>query len=791
MHLSYSLLKLFLPSLDKSPANVAEILTNLGFEIEAVHSPADNMRGVIIGQIIDIKKHPNADKLQITQINMGNETIQIVTGATNIVLNNKVPVATVGAELAEGKTIKRGKLRGEDSNGMLCSLREVGLADEAHGIYILPEDAPIGTPLSEFLAMNDTILEVSPTANRGDALSILGLAREIGAFLGLELHLPYTVIIDKSKIPAADIEIKGEAGILSGYTAIRVDGVKVKESSDEIKDILRKLEMEPINNVVDLTNLVMGMYGQPTHAFDLSKLRNEGKQIFVTKLCDEVEGFATLDKVVRKLTSDNITINDGEKAVALAGVIGGLDSAISDTTTSIFIESAHFDSVAVRLSAKSAGMKTDSSTRFERGVDPLKHEEVAFILAELITKHYGGKIRDHKTVVTKPYEPIVIIVSQDYICKRVGLDLSVKRISQILTALGFGVEVLVDDEFSVTVPSWRYMDVTRRADIVEEIVRFIGFNNIPATIPASFAYSGTDKVYEMNAKMRLALAQSGFNEVVHYSLDDNASKRFAKPNNVTVAVANPVAPELSFLRESLLHGILTHCAENKPNASYLRTFELGKTYSKSDKGYSEVNTLTAFIFGGDATIYGKVEAGLSDMKAAVEGLIFSLNVESNALRPDDTKDIPAYLHPNKSYNLRYKNNIVASIGELHPVVTKDYKLKNAVILELNVDELSKVPAKAIKYASISVFPEVSRDLSLVCPKNVIHSDIVNAINSLKSPYILDVSIFDLFPTDEANIMGYRLRLGSSESTLTDEITNGEVAKVLEVLQSKLNVKLRG
>jgi len=666
---------------------IVEAFINHSAEVENVIDKSKGILNVVIGQILSIEKHPDADQLVVCQVNTGKEKIQIVTGAKNITLNDRVPIALDGAELPTGMKIKSSKLRGVPSQGMMCSEKELGLADDAQGILILEANAPLGVSICEYLKLNQPIIDLSILPNRGDLMSIKGLARELSVITKLPLKdiEVYTGNETATLLPI-DISI-ADTVLCKRYIGTTIKGIKIKPSPAWIQDYLKQSNIKPINNIVDITNFVMLELGQPLHAFDYKQIKNH--QIVVRK-ANENETMTLLNDELFNLSQDHLVISDEEKPVALAGIMGGKFSAIESDTQDIILESAFFSPVNVRRTAFSLGLRTESSQRFEKGVD---YETVELAMRRaiyLVLKYAGGTVASPIIDVNSgKADNIIVPFKPEIINRLLGTDISRETMVQILTLLGFTVK-----NNQVTVPSFRRDDVYREADIAEEVGRFYGFNNIVPTLPVISDFSDNCKPFsrfELCNQTRNLLTSIGASEIISYTMISPDENRYIY-NKQTLSIKNPLSHDESVLRPNIFVSVIKNAELNSKNlVQDLKTFEIGNVfYIENEKIVQSLQCGAIFIGKKDDHYYSKAETEMDffDIKGIVEDLLRNLGIKKVSY---DTNQNYSFFHPYRSSEAKVGKDTIAIFGEVHPSVKKEYSLihypnifqqKKAIVLSL-------------------------------------------------------------------------------------------------------------
>ena len=783
---------------------LAHLLTMAGLEVEGVHSVGEGLEHVIVAEIVSVRKHPNADRLTLVEAKTGRGTVPIVCGATNIQAGQKVPLALVGARLPNGVVIKKSKIRGETSEGMLCSEIELALGRDASGILILPPEAPLGVNLGEALQVSDTVLDISITPNRPDCLCVMGIAREIAALSHQKMRYPRLALTDDR----GDIEQRTSVTIIDPdlcprYVARMIEGVTIGPSPAWMKNRLEKVGVRSINNVVDVTNYVMMERGQPLHAFDFDFLE-EGR--IVVRRANEGDVFVTLDGVERRLNSQVLMICDGVKPVGIAGVMGGLNSEIRENTRTVLLESAYFNPMGNRRTATALGLDTEASYRFGRGIDHGGVLSAANRAAELIQALAGGKtIEGVIDAYPTPIPPRSILLSVPKTNQILGTEIAEEVMQAHLEALELQVERGVPHLLRVVPPSFRG-DLEREIDLVEEIARMDGYEKIPVTLPKGApAVSFEEKSKESIAEKRVvdALLHHGYHEVINYSFTSPTSLEAlalpAKdPRRRHLPIVNPLSEDLAVLRTSLIPGLMATVRYNMAwKNSNLRIFELKKVFlpQEGERLPMERKVLTGLATGFDRDPeWGSVPRRVDfyDVKGCIEDLLETLQIRE--ARFDRAEDVP-YLHPGKALRVFVGKESLGVLGEVHPRAMDQCELPGkAYLFEMDFQEMVKRMQEKRQWMPLPKFPVVYRDLSLVIDDGVEVGRVIMAIQDLHHPLIDDVSLFDVYrgaPIPEGKKgVSYRIRYQSSDRTLTDEEVNQHHEKVITRLREAFQAELR-
>ena len=805
MKISYNWLKQYL-NLNLEVNKVGEILTDIGLEVERIDkfsSIKGGLKGIVIGEVLEKIKHPNADKLNLTKVDIGQgEALQIVCGAPNVDVGQKVPVATIGTVLYNENSevkIKKGKIRGEYSYGMICSEKELGLGSDDSGIMVLSGNVINGTTGKEcFELEEDFIFEIGLTPNRTDSMSHIGVARDLRAafnHLGssLTICLPKVDDISFSSDKSLDIEIE-DFNLCPRYSGISISNITIEPSPKWLKNRLLSIGLTPINNIVDITNYVLHETGQPLHAFDLEKIK--GSKIIVSKANKKIN-FTTLDEVDRKISPNDLLINNASEPMCIAGVLGGLKHGVSKSTTSIFLESAYFNPVSIRKTSKFHSLNTDASFRYERGCDPnitlYALKRAVKLISEICSGKVSSKLID---IYPNKISGFNISLKFDKINNTIGYEIKQKTVLSILKDLD--IEILDYDKETVNliVPAYRH-DVTRDIDVIEEVLRIYGYNNIP--LPKYLKTSITDDLdlnFKDIDKISNLLVNNGFSEVMNNSLINNESikkiKHLKAENNIKIL--NPLSNELNILRRTLLINCLQNISFNHNRKSFdLKLFEFGKTYMLNDNKYIESNRLFISVSGKiNQENWNKSSASVDIfyLKEKIEHIFNRLGVKSLSLSD--------YSDDSISEGLEYSDNnlTVARFGKVQKDICCNYKIKKDIyIADINWDLLiSYSKNNSVSFKEISKFPVVRRDLALLINDDVSYSKLISAINSVNSKIIQSVNLFDVYK--DINIAkdkkSYALSITFSDrnKTLKDSYIDKEVGRVLLVLEKKFSAEIR-
>jgi phenylalanyl-tRNA synthetase beta chain len=792
---------------DFSPVELGERLTMAGAEVEEIIEIGEGLEHVVVGLVEDVKPHPNADRLVLCTVDIGRMSpLQVVCGAPNVRQGIKVALALPGAKLPGGIEILKTRLRGEVSEGMLCSMKELGLGEDSDGIMILPDGLIPGKGLVDALGIRDTIIDLSITPNRPDCLSMLGIAREVSAITGNPLRIP-ECDIQNTENDVADLTSVQvlEPELAPRYAARVITGVKVGPSPQWLQERVKAAGMRPINNIVDITNFVMMEYGQPLHAFDYNKLFENR---IVVRRAAQGEKLVSIDGQERILSDDMLVIADGKEPVAVAGVMGGFHSEVSESTTSILLESANFQRVTVRRTSRKLGMRTEASNRFEKGLAPEQVIPALDRAAYLIQEMAGGQVaRGICDIWDGPGLTPSIEIDPKRINKLLGSDIPHQEMVQILQRLGFQVHGKATSQvLRVDVPYFRN-DVTGEADIIEEILRIYGFDKIEATLPhAGGVQGGMSQRYILQDKIRRILIGCGLNEILTYSFIspkvwDLLGLPEDDPRRRAITIRNPLSEEQSVMRTSLIPGLMDVIVRNiNRGAQDLRIFEVGASFIPEELPLHALPTepLTlAMALSGFRTPLSwntkREEMDFYDLKGILEVLLDNLGVEDAQV---STSDDMVFLHPTRQGSIVVGGERIGLIGEVHPDVLERYGLKQAIqIMEMNLEPLLKpLPRQTRKYRGLPRFPAVQRDIAMIADKGIPAKDIQAVIETSGGALVEKVILFDSYSgkqiPERKRSLAYSITYRAKDRTLTDEEVNQIHNKVIEALVTDLAVEIR-
>lgn len=793
------------------PEELAEVLTRAGLEVEEITNLAKDFNHVVIGQILEKDKHPNADKLSLCRVSTGEGLVhQIVCGAQNHKAGDRVIVALPGAVLPGNFAIKKSAVRGVDSGGMLCSLKELGLAKESEGIAILPADAPVGKSYAEYGGYDDITFELKVTPNRADCLSHFGLAREVGCLLGREVKAPPSEPVTVSKSSKNEIGLEVRAPEMAPrYTGRFIKGVKVGPSPAWLSKRLESVGMNSINNVVDVTNYVMMELGQPLHAFDAAFIG--GKKVVVDRAVAG-EKFITLDGTEKSLAGTELTIRDSTHAMCLAGVVGGKNSGVSEATKDIFLESAYFQPMGVRKASRANGIETDSAYRFSRGVDPdgaLRGLNRATVL--LLQVAGGEAYAEPHDFYPNPVKKAPITISVAMVSQRLGYEAEEHKFVDFMKRLGCQVEKS-GSNYKVLPPTFRF-DLEQEMDLVEEYARLNGYDHIPESLPV-FAKMPTlqDKTFMLNRQTSEILRSESFQQAFNFAfVGSKAEKAFIGSietmkaaglpiSEKAIKVMNPLNEEMDVMRSSLSFGLFRNLNTNfHAGNMYGRLFETGSTFALKDDGsYAENMRMGLALWGHSQNLWNKSldYPVVYEAKAAVEALLKVLNISSYTwVTPANKAEVPAFLHQGQFAQLLVEGKKVGFIGTLHPLVMEDAKIRvPCALAEMDLDQLYKGQPRPYRIQSVSKFPVVERDFAFVMPKTLKVGDVLKDIRKAAGVMLLNVDVFDLYEGDKMEAgkksVALRLWLQDKNATLQEAQITEVTTKVLESLKKNFDLSVR-
>ena len=801
MKISYNWLKQFI-KIDWKSEETAALLTDLGLEVEIVEkyqSVKGGLEGVLVGHVLTCIQHPDADRLKITTVDLGNGLpVQIVCGASNVAAGQKVPVATIGTTLYDKEgvafSIKKGKIRGQESHGMICAEDELGLGEGHDGIMILDDSLVPGTPAATvFKIENDEVFEIGLTPNRADAMSHLGTARDLRAGMlqsGVNVELITPSVsnfrVDKRTLKI-DIDVK-EPKLAPRYCGITISGIEVKPSPDWLQNRLKAIGLNPKNNIVDVTNYVMHELGQPLHAFDAAKINGK----IVVQTLPAGTKFTTLDDVERTLHEEDLMICDEKGPLCIAGVFGGKKSGVSESTNSIFLESAYFNPVSVRKSAKRHQLNTDASFRFERGIDPTITEYALKRAALLIQEVAGGEITsDLINVYPKKIEDFNVFLNFNNVDKIIGEKLPKDIIKKILVSLDIKVNSFSDAGLGLTIPSYR-VDVQREIDVIEEILRVYGYNNISFSkkLNASVFNAPRNEDYKIQNTIASQLNSQGFHEMMANSLTTASYVQLSEQLNddYNITILNPLSADLSTMRQSLLFSGLEAVSYNinRKNAD-LKLFEFGKTYHNYLAGYEEKKHMSLFLTGNRNQESWTSVQKMSNFflfKGYVYGILSRLGIEN-------TQNIPVTLDVfSEGIAIKFDNETIVELGVIKKSILKHFGIKQEVLYaDFDWDLILKKTSTKIKYAEIPKYPEVRRDLALLLDQNITYESIYKIARQTEKTLLKNINLFDVYEGQNLpeGKKSYALSFTIQDNSKT--LTDAQIDKIMGKLQKNFETEL--
>ncbi|PCI36328.1 MAG: phenylalanine--tRNA ligase subunit beta [Thiotrichales bacterium] len=778
--------------------DIAAQLNLLGLEVSSVSKNLADFSKVVAGKIVSIAPHPDADKLQVCKVSISaasaaSDLLQIVCGAKNIYVDMQVPVAIVGASLPNDFTIKPAKLRGVESYGMLCSAKELGLAEDASGILELDANIQLGTDLHAWFQKNqDTHIEIELTPNRGDCLSVLGIAREITVKNKTTLNLPTIEALSKEIVNPINIKISAKQAC-PAYRLRVIKNINQKTTTPKwIKDRLLSAGLRSKSFVVDVTNYVMLSIGQPLHAFDMDEISGD----IEVRMAQSGETIRTLDDVEVALDIDTLVIADSSSVLAMAGIIGGMDSAVTEDTQNIVLESAFFTPKNINLKSRQYNLLTDSAMRFARGVDPKLNKFATEYATHLLLKYNDGKealasnmvVQQQDVVSTKP-----ITLQKAKVDKLLGVEISEKFIAETLVDLGNSIEKTATATWQVTPPSWRF-DLAIVEDLIEEIARIYGYDNIPDVMP-EFSYQSYKISNTANEiDMKNSLVNRGYQEAINYSFINEKllNKIFRKGD--FLKLRNPISKDMSIMRPSLIPGLLKNLDYNvKRQQERIRLFEIGKCFENIQNTKIEIPKLAAVAYGivNPISWQDNKHTDFFDIKADVIAVLKSMNASSVRFSP--IQDADPLLHPGKSAKILQGDKTIGLIGEVHPVVLKVFKIKQLIyVFELDIREISI--ENTSHFTKITKFPSIRRDFSVVLNKTITADRVIEVVKASSGDILQDIHIFDVyekgFQESQQKSLSFNVVMQDKTATLTEEKVSTEINKIIGALQKELGAELR-
>ena len=798
MKASFNWLKEFV-EIDAPPAEVADALTMAGLEVETVEEVGGELAGVTVAEILSIEKHPNADRLSLCEVDTGGTRHRIVCGAKNIAVGNRVPLALPGVHLPGGMEIKKATIRGEASEGMICSEVELGLGGDGAGIMILDGDAPPGADFADYLGLRDYIFDIGVTPNRSDCFGILGIAREVAAVTGKKLRKRNIKLAEKGKSAIEEaVSVNVDIPALCGrYCARLIEGVTIGPSPRWLEKRLALHGIRSVNNIVDVTNYVMIEYGQPLHAFDYDLI--EGRAINV-RYGREDESIKTIDGSDVRLDPTIPVIADGAGPVALAGIMGGEGSEIGEITRNILIECAFFAPTEIRRASKRLGIASESSFRFERGVDIEALEETIDRAAQLMLECGGGAlVKGALDIYPVRYAPTGIELSRERVNTLLGTDLTAAAVKEVFKRLGIKTSAARQKETILVEPPSYRLDLEREADLVEEVARLTSYDNIPTTLPTgAIAPVRRDRDREVKSEARDILTNLGFYEVINYSfVGDEMYALDGEGTAGEVRLINPLSEEQVVLRRNLFPSLLKNLGDNLNRENRdVRLFEIGKAFTSSEDTWQERECIGGLLFGqryGTNWSHPKGGVDFYDMKGALESLLEGLLIDGGKFVKGEARP---FLHPGKSAALFIGGEEAGFAGAVHPATLESLDIEGEVYLfELFLDVLAKHSNPFMRHGSVARFPAVKRDISFIVDRDTTYDVISSYIMGIDEIIIEGVELFDVYcgkniPAGKVS-MAIRITYRSAGGTLTDAEVNGLHDNIVRGLEERFNLGIRG
>ncbi|MDQ3020279.1 MAG: phenylalanine--tRNA ligase subunit beta [Bacteroidota bacterium] len=798
MKISLNWLKDYLTKLDiESMDTLTKKMVSIGLDIEGIEDEGKVFEKFVIGEVIEKEKHPNADKLSLCKVNVGDKILSIVCGAPNVGKGQKVCVALEKAIIPNGNfEIKKSKIRGELSEGMICSEKELNISENHEGILVLNGEATTGQSFAEYMNVNDVVFDIGITPNRGDLFSHFGVGREVGAIYDKKISFPEIKIIE-SKIPTNElIKIRIDNPLCKRFTVRVIKNVQIKESPQWLRKRLTSIGLKPKNNIVDITNFVMFETGQPLHAFDYDKIR--GKEIIV-KTAKEGDKFVTLDSKERKLNSESLMICDGEVYSGIAGIMGGKHSEISEETKNIFLEAAYFDPVSIRMNSKRLGLQTDASQRFERGVDINMVEYASLRATQLIQELAGGEVsKDLYDVYPEKFNKIEIGLRAEKANEVIGIEINEDNIIKLLEKIEIMFLRKENDKLIFEIPEFRRLDLEREIDLIEEVARIYGYNNIEGSINFNINVQNSSNYENSNVKIVKEITDHfigrGFNQILTNSLIEEKKAKVFSEN--IVKLKNSISIGMDSMRPNLISGMLKAISNNFNNSGKdisLKLFEIGRTFFDEGKMFKEENSLIIGLSGkmDSLLIYGEdKEIDIFYIKGEVEMFLSKLNLENLALFCYNDKHLNSNI-----IDILLDDKSIGNIYKIDSSLKKDFEIDSEVyIAEFNLDLLFSKAAMVKFYKEISKFPSVKRDIALVVDKKTSYYEVRNLINKSGGDLLRKVILFDQYEDEklgeDKKSLAFSMEFSSNEKTLTDDETDRAIKNITLSLETNLGATLR-
>ena len=804
MKVSYKWLKEYLDLSDVTPDELAEKMSRTGIEVDDVIYPGKGLSKIVVGETLSVVDHPDSDHLHVCQVNIGTEEpIQIVCGAPNVAAGQKVIVALHGARITGNAKIKKGKMRGQESNGMICSLAELGYSESvvskkyADGIFVLPAEAVPGTEVVDLLELDDAILDIDITPNRADALSMRGSAYEVAAIYNKALKFPEAPVSEKTGSVTDYIKVAVEdTNDAPAYHIQVIKDVKIAESPLWLQNKLMNGGIRPINNVVDITNYILLEYGQPLHAFDYDQI---GSKEIIVRRAKENETMTTLDGVERTLDTDNIVITNGTAPIALAGVMGGLDSEITDGTVTVALEAALFNPVLIRKTAGKFNLRSESSSRFEKGINVATIRTAGQHAAELIHELAGGTIvAGTASVDTVEVKDTEVVISLEKINRSLGTAISSGEVTAIFNQLGFA-STFDGEIFTVAVPPRRW-DISIYADILEEVARIYGYDNLPETLPITPALPTalTPKQHTMRITRRF-MEGAGLTQNISYVLTTaEKAREYAVEDKEGIRLAWPMSEDRSTLRMNLLSTLLDNAAYNVARKNTdIQFYEIGRVFFPSADRILPIEAerlagvMTGMAYQKDWQMAAE-PVNFYHAKGVLDGYFETMGL-SDQIRFEAAKDLK-WMHPGRTAAVYLGDAYIGYVGQVHPATANAYDLKETYAFEIDFEAIIAAPKEVITQQPIPKFPGVTRDVALLVDETVTHQQIVKTIKENGGKFLKDVHLFDIYQgkgiEDGKKSVAYSMSFLNPEATLVDEDINKAFTKLVAALETECGAAIR-
>lgn len=804
MKVSYKWLKEYLDLSDVTPDELAEKMSRTGIEVDDVIYPGKGLSKIVVGETLSVVDHPDSDHLHVCQVNIGTEEpIQIVCGAPNVAAGQKVIVALHGARITGNAKIKKGKMRGQESNGMICSLAELGYSESvvskkyADGIFVLPAEAVPGTEVVALLELDDAILDIDITPNRADALSMRGSAYEVAAIYNKALKFPEAPVSEKTGSVTEYIKVAVEdTNDAPAYHIQVIKDVKIAESPLWLQNKLMNGGIRPINNVVDITNYILLEYGQPLHAFDYDQI---GSKEIIVRRAKENETMTTLDGVERTLDTDNIVITNGTAPIALAGVMGGLDSEITDETVTVALEAALFNPVLIRKTAGKFNLRSESSSRFEKGINVATIRTAGQHAAELIHELAGGTIvAGTASVDTVEVKDTEVVITLEKINRSLGTAISSGEVTAIFNQLGFA-STFDGEIFTVAVPPRRW-DISIYADILEEVARIYGYDNLPETLPITPALPTalTPKQHTMRITRRF-MEGAGLTQNISYVLTTaEKAREYAVEDKEGIRLAWPMSEDRSTLRMNLLSTLLDNAAYNVARKNTdIQFYEIGRVFFPSADSVLPIEAerlagvMTGMAYQKDWQMAAE-PVNFYHAKGVLDGYFETMGL-SDQIRFEAAKDLK-WMHPGRTAAVYLGDAYIGYVGQVHPATANAYDLKETYAFEIDFEAIIAAPKEVITQQPIPKFPGVTRDVALLVDETVTHQQIVKTIKENGGKFLKDVHLFDIYQgkgiEDGKKSVAYSMSFLNPEATLVDEDINKAFTKLVAALETECGAAIR-